>query len=414
MRHFLTLGFALLSSALAAPLFITPATQQTPPGGLVILSASEEVNWSSSGGILGSTHGTRVVLEAPRTGGSVTVTIQDPKDITRKAFAIVQVLVPEIVTVSWHTRTFAAGSSFSTAVSTDGSLWTWGLNDQFQVPGGKSNSVSIPIRVEGLSNLINVGAAHSLDASFAGVALSKNGTLWAWGSGHKTPASIDKNISYFDYNTCLITSPGDGTLSVSTRNGIVTYELKQVGYATTGEGTDSYDSSLSLAVISKTGAVSIADSCGKDVKVVGGLTDVKDISPVGKDLYIALHKDGSAVLIDNKSNVPIFRELAGFTNIHIVSSYLKRGGGGWGYAIMADGTVRGFELDDSGIPSVPKPVVGLTDIVDVSVSDSHALLLRKDGTLFAVGLNGDGELGNGTTQDSLTPVEVVGLKVALR
>ena len=417
MRHILMLTATLFTSALAAPLVITPSTQQAQPGALVILSASEEVTWTTSGGILGSTRGTRIVLETPKNGGNVTVTVQDPKDATRKAFAVVQVLAPITVTVPWRTHTFAAGESFSAAVSTDGSLWTWGLNDQFQVPGSKSARVNIPLRTEGLNDMSTVGTSK-VNTSTAAVALAKNGTLWAWGREHPTPAAIDKNLKYVDYSYCLVGSEGDGQYFLLEQSGRTVAPQKTVAYVTSLE--NAYTTGGALAVVMQDGTVAVSSQCYVDDSqrgpiTVSGLSNVTDVTTISRNLSIALRRDGTAVLIDNTTaSPPTFRDLAGFSGIRVLASNGKRGGSGWGFVVMQDGTVRSFELDDSRIPSVPVPVRGLANIVDVSVSESHALFLRQDGTLFALGLNDDGELGNGTTQDAETPVEVIGIKVAVR
>jgi alpha-tubulin suppressor-like RCC1 family protein len=46
--------------------------------------------------------------------------------------------------------------------------------------------------------------------------------------------------------------------------------------------------------------------------------------------------------------------------------------------------------------------------VDAGSAGSHSLLLRADGSVWATGWNGYGQLGNGTTTDSLVPVRVKG------
>jgi alpha-tubulin suppressor-like RCC1 family protein len=78
---------------------------------------------------------------------------------------------------------------------------------------------------------------------------------------------------------------------------------------------------------------------------------------------------------------------------------------------------------------VPVPVSGLTDVTAISTSwgytctshddgssltidcwaASHSCALLADGTVRCWGLNWDGELGNGTTTQSLVPVQVSGL-----
>ena len=50
----------------------------------------------------------------------------------------------------------------------------------------------------------------------------------------------------------------------------------------------------------------------------------------------------------------------------------------------------------------------LTDIVAVSAGDDHSLALKVDGTVWAWGNDGNGQLGDGTTVDKTTPVQVKG------
>ena len=47
-------------------------------------------------------------------------------------------------------------------------------------------------------------------------------------------------------------------------------------------------------------------------------------------------------------------------------------------------------------------------IVAVAAGYYHSLALKNDGTVWAWGANGSGQLGDGTTTDRLTPVQVVG------
>jgi alpha-tubulin suppressor-like RCC1 family protein len=57
----------------------------------------------------------------------------------------------------------------------------------------------------------------------------------------------------------------------------------------------------------------------------------------------------------------------------------------------------------------PGNVGYLNSIVAISAGESHNLALRSDGTVWAWGWNGLGQLGNGTTNDASTPVQVSGL-----
>lgn len=50
-----------------------------------------------------------------------------------------------------------------------------------------------------------------------------------------------------------------------------------------------------------------------------------------------------------------------------------------------------------------------SDAIDVATGDEHKIVLKRDGTVWAWGNNGSGQLGNGGIDPSLTPVQVPGL-----
>lgn len=66
---------------------------------------------------------------------------------------------------------------FSLGIQTNGTLWAWGLNNRGQLGLGNTTSLRVPTRVGTGSNWIQVeaGATHTL-------ALQRDGSLWAWGA----------------------------------------------------------------------------------------------------------------------------------------------------------------------------------------------------------------------------------------
>ncbi len=91
-------------------------------------------------------------------------------------------------------------------------------------------------------------------------------------------------------------------------------------------------------------------------------------------------------------------------------------------AALSDGTVwawgqnrRGELGDGTAIDrATPVQVDGLTNVVAVAaggyLNGDHSLALKADGTVWAWGFNSSGQLGDGTTTDRSSPVQVSGLK----
>jgi len=87
--------------------------------------------------------------------------------------------------VNRDTPVEVGGSSAIVAVSTrnyhvltsraDGSLWSWGFNDDGELGDGTSTTSSIPVRVQGL------GATSLAAGSLFSLALNESGGVWAWG-----------------------------------------------------------------------------------------------------------------------------------------------------------------------------------------------------------------------------------------
>lgn len=56
---------------------------------------------------------------------------------------------------------------------------------------------------------------------------------------------------------------------------------------------------------------------------------------------------------------------------------------------------------------VPRQVGGIDDIISVAAGDFHTVALKNDGTVWAWGRNHEGQLGDNSRTDRLTPVQVV-------
>jgi len=112
----------------------------------------------------------------------------------------------------------------------------------------------------------------------------------------------------------------------------------------------------------------------------------------------------------DRSTTPV--QVAGLTNAIAVAA-----GSSHTVALRRDGTVWAWGQNEQGQlgdgttrdRSTPVQVQGLTNAIAVAAGWDHTVALRRDGTVWAWGRNGEGQLGDGTTTDRLTPVQVQGL-----
>jgi alpha-tubulin suppressor-like RCC1 family protein len=113
----------------------------------------------------------------------------------------------------------------------------------------------------------------------------------------------------------------------------------------------------------------------------------------------------------NSSNVPV--------SVSSLTGIIAIAGGGYqhSFALKNDGTVWAWGHNSSGQlgngtfinTTVPVPVSSLTAVTAIAGGGGHSLALKNDGTAWAWGRNFFGQLGNGTNTDSNVPVQVSNL-----
>lgn len=130
------------------------------------------------------------------------------------------------------------------------------------------------------------------------------------------------------------------------------------------------------------------------------LTDVAGVTTGG----LVLKKDGTVWSVSSTQIVQgdqrvLRRSVVQVPNIAGVAAIVD------GLALKTDGTV--WQLASGQFAYAPVP--GLSSVTAVAQGHGFSLALKLDGTVWAWGKNNLGQLGNGTTIDSATPVQVPGL-----
>ena len=305
----------------------------------------------------------------------------------------------------------------------DGTVECWGNNGWGQLGDGTYANSSTSVAVLLRDRITPLGGVTAIASGFYYTcAVLSDGTIRCWGdnfagqlgdngaSGNSSPTPVAVNdvtmataIAAGQNHTCALLS--DGTVECWGDN----------GFGQLGDNGVSGSSSLTpVNVTGVTGATAITAGIHHTCAMLSDGT----IKCWGSNLSGAL---GDGTVDDSSTPVVVNGGFALPTN----GATEVTGGGFYTCAVLSDGTVKcwGYnnegQLGDGHKPypsSTPMTVwedvdgIGinpLSEVTAIAASEYHTCALLSDGTVKCWGLNGAGELGNGTNADSDTPVDVL-------
>jgi alpha-tubulin suppressor-like RCC1 family protein len=319
-----------------------------------------------------------------------------------------------------------AGSGHVVALLADGTAVAWGRNAFGQIGDGTTTNPSTPVPVQALSRITGIapGGGHT-------AFLTADGSVWACGAGffgclgpeHRGIAPVPVPIG-LDGVRQLVSGGGH---CVALREDGTVWTWGRDDFGQLGDGTDP-DSKPGRATQEHAGR---GYPCRYVPAQVEGLAGVKLVA-AGGGHSLAVLADGTVhtwgcndrgQLGDGTTNHRAWPEpVADLPPVDAL---------GCGYhhtlAVLADGTVRGWGVNDRGQlgdgtvtnRSRPARVLGMRGAVAVVASGGggdidpggrgHSMALLDDGTVWTWGCNDHGELGDGTTTERHTPVQVTSL-----
>jgi len=327
-------------------------------------------------------------------------------------------LVPVQVNEISNIVDISAGCSSNLALKSDGNVWGWGSNGSGELGDGTTENRDTPVQIIKLSNISDVATGYNHS-----VALKSDGTVWAFGAnttgqlgnGTNNDSSIPVQVSNLGGVIAVASNIGEnygneysGHCLVLKSNGTV-WAWGANGTGQLGDGTN-IERNTPVQVSELGNVISIAAG--------GGYNGEAPESPVGHSL--ALKSDGTVWAwgrnIDGQlgngsntdSNTPV--------EVYELNKVIAIASSGWDHslALKSDGTVWAWGNDGSGElvdggtntnRNTPGQVSGLTDVAVIGGGYDHSLAVKLDGTVWAWGSNWHGELGNGTTTDKNIPVQ---------
>ena len=304
----------------------------------------------------------------------------------------------------------SGGTEESLALTSDGQVWAFG-GTNLGPPGTTS---SVPVAVPGLSGVTQVAAGDELS-----LALRSDGTVWAWGSntdgdlgdGNSAPSDTPVQVTGLTGVTQIVTG---GLWSLALRSDGTVWSWGYNGDGELGNGT-TFDSDVPVQVTGLSHVTQLAAG-GEDSMAVAtnGITALNTVWAWGGNSDGQLG-DGTF----RERPVPV-----ALTGINVPSVLGIAVGGDFAMVLGSDGTLWDWGENNYGQLGNGSTLIGNTiqpqevrgqgsGIVQIAAGDLYAMQLLSNGTVWAWGQNGAGELGNGTTSGiqgaNPTPVQVTGL-----
>ena len=293
-------------------------------------------------------------------------------------------------------------SSITTILGKDGKVYTTGYNGYGQLSNGTTTNTS---KLQTMLNedgtevtdaiLIKIGEMYELDRN-TGV-IRKDGTVWVSGdntygqignSGNTSATYLSKmGDGFLNYPEKVITVGVDKSKKINPLLFNIQDDMNVYTDSTTKVGTLNYE---------------IEDSNVAELTTLGMIT--------GKQQGITKIKVTDT---STKRTTSIWVKVVNDSNIQISLGYkfsvaLKQDGTVWSWGQNNDGELG---LGNTTEYDEPQQITDITEkITDVKTGYYHSIALTEKGEVYTWGYNGNGQLGNGTREDSLVPVKVTGLK----
>jgi alpha-tubulin suppressor-like RCC1 family protein len=299
------------------------------------------------------------------------------------------------------------------ALLSSGKVMAWGSNGHGQLGNGTTTGSDVPVAVSGLGGVAAIAAGGE-----ASLALLNNGTVMAWGYNHRgelgngTTEDSDVPVPVTKLNNAIGIAAGEAHSLAVLSNGTVV-AWGSNNFGQLGDGG--------------LGPEECAfNPCSKVPVAVSGLTGVAAVSAQA-NTSLARLTNGTVSSWGGGATLP--STVSGLTEVTALSA-----GSAHNLALLHNGTVMAWgqnfagQLGDGSTENSasPVPVTGLTGVTAIAAGEAHSLALLEDGSVMAWGENGQGQLGDGMANSgpeicfygfeaacSRTPVPVSGLsKVA--
>jgi len=314
----------------------------------------------------------------------------------------------DVVGLSSGVVAISAGAFYTCAVTSAGAAKCWGYNNSGQLGNGTYNSSNTPVDVSGLSSgvvAISANAAHTCAVTSAGAAKCwGNNNFGALGNGTTTYSNTPVDVSGLSSGVAAIAVGYYYSCALTSTGAVKCWGGNSNGSLGNGTTTNSA-TPVNVSGLSS-GVVAISAGAGHTCAV----TSAGAAKCWGDNLFGGL---GNGTNL-NYSNTPV--DVTGLSSGVVAIS----AGDDHTCAVTSAGAAKCWGYNSFGglgngtttNSATPVDVTGLSSgVVTISAGSRHTCALTSAGALKCWGNSGNGELGNGTYGSAYTPVVVSGLNL---
>ena len=291
----------------------------------------------------------------------------------------------------------SAGFRYSLAIDEAGNLWTWGYNRNGQLGDGTTTNRTSPVQIKKGTKFtqISTGYNHSL-------AIDSNGNLWAWGNNENgqlgdgtttdktSPVQIKQGTKFTQ-----VTAGDSHSLAIDESGNLWSW-----GYNGQGQLGDGTTTNRTSPVQIKQGTKFTQVSAGSNHSLA--LDESGNLWSWGDNGYgnlgSKLKNSKEYIQIQNKK---VFTQISA-GSLHSLA--LDSSGDLWSWGDNRFGQLGDGTLEKRTSPVQIKQGTKFKQIA--TNSENHGLAIDGDGNLWAWGNNENGQLGDGTTTNRTSPVQI--------
>lgn len=296
----------------------------------------------------------------------------------------------------------ANGDNFSVGIKSDGSLWAWGNDSNYQIGDGVAIINSIPLH---RSSPVQIGTQKSWTQVAAGyshaLAIATDKTMWAWGDNSSSQAAgtVTWKVGHITgYNV-------SNFYSLLLRSDGITYGIGSTSQGQFGSGSlsDNYGGTFQY-----TGNKINFSKLISGTYSVGGITEDNSIYVWGQNNFGQLG-------LNNRTTQNSAVKLTGYTATTGVFGGISQGGA-LGFIdtqnrlyMVGNGTYGKLGQNESIHRSNPVQVPGSWSQISISFF-STVLAIQSDGSLWSWGYNVSGQMGVNDRISRSSPVQITSSK----